>query len=165
MRRLNFPRARLTPPTIINPRGLLLRKALRTAKLPIKSGNFADLRFPEFPSTFNPARQMGGEMAAELRRLKRRLDWLETFATVVDSRMRTLGLRVERHWEECEPGAHNDRESKVRAAMGPQDAKLFRITELLHALAARQDAQADELANLAMLLDHPAEGLTEGKPS
>jgi hypothetical protein len=47
---------------------------LRTAKLPIKSGNFADLRFPEFPSTFNPARQMGWEMAAELRRLKRRLD-------------------------------------------------------------------------------------------
>ena len=59
-------RVRLTPQTIINPQGPLIRKALRTAKLPIENGNFADLRFPEFPSTFNPAWQMGGEMAAEL---------------------------------------------------------------------------------------------------
>ena len=49
-------------------------------------------------------------MAAELRRLKRRLDWLETFVTALDSRMRTLGLRIDLHLEECEPGAHNDRE-------------------------------------------------------
>jgi chromosome segregation ATPase len=33
--------------------------------LPIEIGNFADLRFSEFPSTFNPARQMGGEMTEE----------------------------------------------------------------------------------------------------
>jgi hypothetical protein len=135
------------------------------AKLPLKSGNFANLRFPEFSPTFNPARQMGGEMAAELRRLKRRLDWLETFACVLDSRMRTVGIRLDFHLDECEPAAHKDRESKIRDAMGPEDAKLFRISELLHALAARQDAQAAELASLARLLDRPTEGLTEGKPS
>jgi hypothetical protein len=104
-------------------------------------------------------------MAAELRRLKRRLDWLETFACVLDSRMRTVGIRLDFHLDECEPAAHKDRESKIRDAMGPEDAKLFRISELLHALAARQDAQAAELASLARLLDRPTEGLTEGKPS
>jgi hypothetical protein len=62
-----------------------------------------------------------------------------------------------------QPHAHQDWESKVRAAMGPQDAKLFRITELLHALAARQDVQASELANLARLPGRPTDGLTEGK--
>src|SRR5580704_448382 len=105
---------------------------------------------------------MGGEMAAELRRLKRRMDWLETFVTVLDSRMRTVGIRIDLHLEECESHAHKDWESKIRAAMGPEDAKLFRITELLHALAARQDAQAADLANLAKLLDRPGKASQRG---
>jgi hypothetical protein len=104
-------------------------------------------------------------MAAELKRLKRRLDWLEAFVTVLDSRMRTLGLRVDLHLEQCDPDASDDRERAIRAAMGPEDARLFRITELLHAIAARQDSQASELANLARLvgrtnIEEPTEGKT-----
>jgi hypothetical protein len=87
-------------------------------------------------------------MPAELRRLKRRLDWLEAFASVLDSQLRTQGLRIELHLEECEPATRNDRESRIRDAMGPHDAHLYQVTRLLHELAGRQAAQAAELANL-----------------
>jgi hypothetical protein len=104
-------------------------------------------------------------MTGELRRLKRRLDWLETFVTVLDTRTRTLGLRVDLHVEECEPSALGDRETAIRDAMGREDAKLFLITEMLHAIAARQDAQAAELSNLTRLLGNATERLTEGNPT
>ena len=94
-------------------------------------------------------------MPAELRRFRRRLDWLEAFASVLDSQLRTQGLRIELHLEECDPAAHNDREGKIRDAMGPHDARLYQVTRLLHELAARQDAQAAELASLARLLGGP----------
>ena len=96
-------------------------------------------------------------MPAELRRLKRRLDWLEAFASALDSQMRTQGLRIELHLEECESAAHNDRESRIRDAMGPHDARLYQVTRLVHELAARQDAQAAELTGLARLLGRPTE--------
>jgi hypothetical protein len=102
-------------------------------------------------------------MPAELRRLKHRLDWLETFVTILDSQLRTQGLRIEIHLEECEPAARNDRESKIRDAMGPYDARLYQVLRLLHEVAARQDEQAAELANLARLVAQLAEELTEGK--
>lgn len=57
-------------------------------------------------------------MPAELGRLKRRMDWLETLMTVLDSQLRTQGLRIELYLEECEPTTHEDRESKIRDAMG-----------------------------------------------
>ena len=104
-------------------------------------------------------------MPVELRRLKRRLDWLETFVSVLDSQLRTQGLRIELHLEECEPTAHNDRESKIRDAMGPQDARLFQLTRLLHEIAARQDNQAAELAGLARLLGRSMQEHTEGTSS
>jgi hypothetical protein len=104
-------------------------------------------------------------MPAELRRLKRRLDWLETFVSVLDSQLRTQGLRIDLHLEECEPTAHNDREAKIRDAMGPHDTRLFHVTRLLHEIAARQDGQAAELADLARLLGRPTVGHTEGKTS
>jgi len=96
-------------------------------------------------------------MPTELGRLKRRLDWLETFVSVLDSQLRTQGLRIELHLEECEPTTHDDRESKIRDAMGPHDARLYQVTRLLHELAARQDDQAAELADLARLLGRPVE--------
>jgi hypothetical protein len=104
-------------------------------------------------------------MPAEVRRLKRRLDWLETFVNVLDSQLRTQGLRIELHLEECEPAAHNDREGKIRDAMGPRDARLYQLTRLLHEIAARQDDQATELADLARLLGRPTEEHIEGKIS
>ena len=104
-------------------------------------------------------------MPTELRRLKRRLDWLETFVSVLDSQLRTQGLRIELHLEECEPTTHDDRESKIRDAMGPHDARLYQVTRLLHELAARQDDQATELADLARLLGRLAEEHPEGKTS
>ncbi len=102
-------------------------------------------------------------MPAELRRLKRRLDWLETFVSVLDSQLRTQGLRIELHLEECEPIAQNDRETKIRDAMGPHDARLYHVTRLLHEVAARQDDQAAELADLARLLGRPTEEHAERK--
>jgi hypothetical protein len=58
-------------------------------------------------------------MPAELRRLKRRLDWLEAFVSALDSQLRTQGLRIELHLEECEPTAHNaQRPVPRRAATG-----------------------------------------------
>jgi hypothetical protein len=104
-------------------------------------------------------------MPAELRHLRRRLDWLEAFASVLDSQLRAQGLRLELHLEECEPTTRNDRESRIRDAMGPQDARLYQVTRLLHELAARQEAQAAELANLARLLGRPTEERTEGSAS
>ncbi|MGH3253614.1 MAG: hypothetical protein ACRDOI_46400 [Trebonia sp.] len=104
-------------------------------------------------------------MPAELGRLKRRMDWLETFVTVLDSQLRTQGLRIELHLEECEPTAHDDRESKVRDAMGPHDARFYQVMRLLHELAARQDHQAAELVDLARLLGRPAEERREGRTS
>jgi hypothetical protein len=53
-------------------------------------------------------------MPAELRHLRRRLDWLEAFASVLDSQLRAQGLRLELHLEECEPTTRNDRESRIR---------------------------------------------------
>jgi hypothetical protein len=101
-------------------------------------------------------------MPAELRRLKRRLDWLEAFVSALDSQLRTQGLRIDLHLEECEPTAHDDRESKIRDAMGPHDARLYQVTRLLRELAARQDAQAAELADLAGLLGRLTAERTEG---
>jgi hypothetical protein len=102
-------------------------------------------------------------MPAELRRLKRRLDWLETFVSVLDSQLRTQGLRIDLHLEECEPAAHNDRESKIRDAMGPHDARLFHVTRLLREIMARQDDQAAELADLARLLGRLREEHAKGR--
>ena len=104
-------------------------------------------------------------MPAELRHLRRRLDWLEAFASVLDSQLRTQGLRLELHLAECEPAARDERESRIRDAMGPPDARLYQVTRLLHELTARQEAQAAELANLARLLGRPAEERTEGSTS
>ena len=104
-------------------------------------------------------------MPTELRRLKRRLDWLEAFVSVLDSQLRAQGLRIELHLEECEPNTHDDRESKIRDVMGPHDARLYQLMRLLHELAARQDDQAAELADLARLLGRPAEEPIEGKTS
>lgn len=94
---------------------------------------------------------------AELRRLKRRLDWLETFVTVLDTQLRTQGLRIEMHLEECEPGGSSEREAMIRDAMGPQDARLYQVMRLLHEIAARQDEQAAGLADLARFLRQPSE--------
>ena len=50
----------------------------------------------------------GGEKPAELRRLKRRLDGLGVFASVLDSQSRTQGLRIELYLMECEPTMRNE---------------------------------------------------------
>lgn len=94
-------------------------------------------------------------MSAELRHLKRRLDWLEAFVSIVDSQLRTQGVRIVLHLEECEPAAHADREAKIRDAMGAHDSRLYEVTRLVQELAARQDEQASQLADLAKLIGPP----------
>jgi hypothetical protein len=104
-------------------------------------------------------------MPVELRRLRRRLDWLETFVSVLDSQLRTQGLRIELHLEECDPPTHNERESATGEAMGPPDARLYQVMRLLHEVAALQDDQSVQLASLARLLGQSPEEQSEGKAS
>jgi hypothetical protein len=100
-------------------------------------------------------------LPAELRRIKRRLDWLEALVSIVDSQLRTQGIRIELHMTECEPAVHADKETRIRDAMGPHDARLYQVTRLLHEVVARQDEQAAQLADLARLIGPSQESPTD----